>query len=580
MPVATSPPAPAAAHRGSRAAAARRLSPSPLFDSPSLIALLTEHGIKPKWATLIQQTLLHHTPQLTHPTPSPLPSDSSASSSTACPSSHHLSALDCDRVWQSLAERFSAPSSCPPAGLFPLLQSRTTLLSSRVCRAETSADGSTTKLLVELADGQLVESVIMRHRGKETSRGDDEEEAAEEAEQESKQAAVQARRTRRSAGRVTLCVSSQIGCRQACSFCATGSLGLKGSLMAGEIVEQLLHANRLLAAAAAAPSSSPPVSVSNVVYMGQGEPLDNYEAVLASIRCLTSPQLFRLSPARITVSTVGLTSRILALARDAPHVQLALSLHAPSQSLRLQLVPSSSAYTLPKLLSSLQQYIAVTGNTVLIQYILLAGVNSSVSQAEQLTALLQPLLPRVKLNLIPYNATEAGAGYTAPSRETVLLFQRRVQQAGIFCSVRQEMGSDVNGACGQLALKQTAEAGPSRQQGTTEKEGRVADIEDLACQRGGQGMRRRPPLRSQREDRRREEEGSCKDESAEWSTERRSAVAAAAVAKLAAGSAELSAASPVVHRLRTTVLVLAVLLVLLLLLLWSLSSPFRSPAPT
>ena len=127
---------------------------------------------------------------------------------------------------------------------------------------------------MELADGQLVESVVME-TGKETTCGDDEKEAAEEAEQESKQAAVRAGRTRRSAGRVTLCVSSQIGCRQACSFCATGSLGLQGSLMAGDIVEQLLHANRMLAAAAASSSSSSPaVSVSNVVYMGQGEPLD------------------------------------------------------------------------------------------------------------------------------------------------------------------------------------------------------------------------------------------------------------------------------------------------------------------
>ena len=219
--------------------------------------------------------------------------------------------------------------------------------------------------------------------------------------------------------------------------------------------------------------------------MGQGEPLDNYAAVLASLASFTSPHLFHLSPARITVSTVGVVPRILSLITDAPHVQLALSLHAPTQPLRLSLVPSASAYTLPRLLAALHLYTSTLHRRVLIEYILIADVNCSACHAVELVALLQPLLPYVAVNVIPFNGTAAveGRGYESPGVEEVMGFRRVVQEGGVFCTVRQEMGRDVQGACGQLALNQGAARG-----------GALQDIEDC----GGAGLAkpkqvRRPP---------------------------------------------------------------------------------------
>ena len=322
---------------------------------------------------------------------------------------------------------------------------------------------STTKLLLRLSSSDLIESVIIRHRAKQLR-------PSIPPDEEHKDAAAAAAADGH-AGRITLCVSSQVGCKQACTFCATGAMGLKGQLSAGEIVEQLVHANRLLAI------ESPGSKVTNVVYMGQGEPLDNYAALLASIDAFTSPRLFGLSPARITVSTVGLTRRIVDLITDAPHVQLALSLHAPDQALRLRLVPSSAAYTLPRLLDALHQYTAALRKRVLIEYILIRNVNASPSHAAELCALLQPLMPFVAVNLIPYNPVYAAsaAGFEAPEVEEVRTFQKAVQQAGIFCTVRQEMGRDVQGACGQLALSSIAPVAADAAQA-------VRDIEDAgAC---------------------------------------------------------------------------------------------------
>ena len=409
------------AQRGRR----RQLQPFPLFDTPALTALLVDNGIKPKWATILHQALLHHTPDFTSPDPSSPPPTAAA-------------------LYPTLLAHLTALSSPPPSTLLPLLLTHTSPLTSTVHSSVTSSDSTTTKLLLSLADAQLIEAVIIRHRGKQLPSPDE----------EVKEAA-------RSAGRVTLCVSSQVGCQQGCTFCATGTLGLKGHLMAGEVVEQLLHANRLLSQHDSA------LRVTNVVYMGQGEPLDNYGAVLASIEAFTSPQLFHLSPSKLTVSTVGLSHRMLSLITDAPHVQLALSLHAPTQALRLQLVPSSSAYTLTRLMSALTQYTSALQKRVLIEYILIQQVNADPSHATALVDLLSPLLPHVAVNLIPYNPTlaVAGRGYKAPAVEEVKAFQKEVQAGGIFCTVRQVMGGDVQGACGQLALN-------------TQGRVRVKDIED------------------------------------------------------------------------------------------------------
>ena len=166
---------------------------------------------------------------------------------------------------------------------------------------QTSKDGLTTKLLVKLRDGHMVESVIMRHE----------------------------------TGRQTLCVSSQVGCAMGCTFCATGTMGIIGDLTAGEILEQLVHANSVL---------DPKKPIRNVVFMGMGEPLNNFENVKATVTAMHNTKQFGLGHGHVTVSTVGVTPSIRRLTKEMPHVNLALSLHAPTQELRSKIVPAAKAY--------------------------------------------------------------------------------------------------------------------------------------------------------------------------------------------------------------------------------------------
>lgn len=221
---------------------------------------------------------------------------------------------------------------------------RFSLMTTTVADCCTSRDGSTTKMVVELQDGHRVESVVMRH----------------------------------DKGRVTLCVSSQVGCKMGCTFCATGTLGELGNLTCGEVLEQLVHAQRLFAPGGAmntatasdeddsATKTAVRVSgrgtgVRNVVFMGMGEPLNNYDAVLAALGPMTDPQCFAIARARCTVSTVGVVPRMRRLVKDAPGVSLALSLHAPNQSLREKIVPTATAYKLPALMAALDHYLASVG---------------------------------------------------------------------------------------------------------------------------------------------------------------------------------------------------------------------------
>ena len=205
-----------------------------------------------------------------------------------------------------------------PKALYALAEEKFALTTSRVQSASESRDGSTTKMVVVLQDGRLVECVIMRYgcvqldsyprdKLKTTADGDV---------------------VFRSTERATLCVSSQSGCQMGCTFCATGTMGLLANLTSGEILEQLYHANRV-------------TKIRGVVFMGMGEPLDNYAAVVTAIRGMTDVRRFSLSPTRVSVSTVGVAPRLRQLAHDCPGVSLALSLHAPNQHLRSQIVPSS-----------------------------------------------------------------------------------------------------------------------------------------------------------------------------------------------------------------------------------------------
>ena len=240
------------------------------------------------------------------------------------------------------------------------------IFTTRLHSSTTSRSGDATKMVIELQDSHRVESVLMRH----------------------------------DTGRVTLCVSSQVGCKMGCTFCATGTLGELGNLTCGEICEQVVYAKRL------APN------VRNVVFMGMGEPLNNYACVMDAIRALTDPRVFNLAPSHVTVSTVGVIPKMRMMIVDAPGVNLALSLHAPTQALREKIVPSATAFPLPALMAAVDAYLA-SGPKVraMIEYCVLGNVNDGVLHAEALGELLAGR--DVIVNLIPYNPTDVIAGHGA-----------------------------------------------------------------------------------------------------------------------------------------------------------------------
>lgn len=298
---------------------------------------------------------------------------------------------------------------------------------SRLESALTSRDGSTTKLLIRLHDGLAVESVVLRHDSGAGRYGDG---------------------PRPGGKRGTLCVSSQVGCAMGCTFCATGTMGMVRNLSCGEIVEQALYA-----------LSHERSHLRNAVFMGMGEPLNNYTAVCAAIRALTlqlSRGGFGLGPSRITVSTVGVVPRMLSLATDLPGVRLALSLHAPEQEARRGIVPSAKTWELGQLLAAADSYEHKSGHAPLIEYVLLAGVNDSAHHARLLAELLGTR--QWTCNLIPYNSATGSADvYAAPAAEVIDAFQRTLRtQYGINVTVRRSMGRDVQGACGQLATQAAA----------------------------------------------------------------------------------------------------------------------------
>ncbi|CAE7620290.1 rlmN [Symbiodinium microadriaticum] len=299
---------------------------------------------------------------------------------------------------------------------------RSTPFGNKLATAVTSADGSTTKMVFELHDGHKVESVVMRH--------DD---------------------------RTTICVSSQVGCQMGCTFCATGTMPVVGDLDAGEIVEQLLAAQRF-------ESSNNRPAVRNAVFMGMGEPLNNYDSVLSAVKTMTDlGQLgsFALPQSRVTISTVGVVPRMRQLARDLPGLSLALSLHAPTQELRQKIVPSAKNVPMEELLAAMDLHLETKTARAMIEYVLLADVNDTDDCAKELGQLLAPRARKVMVNLIPYNpgASSMPDGFRAPQHQRVERFQQILANCSIMTRVRREMGQDISGACGQLALTVPQEGG-------------------------------------------------------------------------------------------------------------------------
>ena len=273
-----------------------------------------------------------------------------------------------------------------------------------------STDGQTTKTLFRLRDGHTIESVLMRY-----------------------------------ADRQTICVSTQVGCPLACAFCATGQSGFERNLTAGEIIDQVLHFSRLL--------KTEDLKVTNVVFMGMGEPLLNYEATWQAVESLHDPSGFALGARKFTISTVGVVPGIERLRREELQVGLAVSLHAPDNELRTKLVPMNAKFPLEALIPACRRYAEHTGRRVTFEYALIHKVNDEKAQARALVGLIRGLPCHV--NLIPLNPSP-GSDYKATSRERVVGFQRELRRAGIPNSLRLRRGIDIQAGCGQLASKHQA----------------------------------------------------------------------------------------------------------------------------
>ncbi len=244
-------------------------------------------------------------------------------------------------------------------------------------------------------------------------------------------------------GRGTLCISSQVGCAMDCSFCATGAQGFNRNLTRAEIIGQVFVANKELPA-----RENGDPAVTNVVFMGMGEPLANYRNVIPALELLISDWAYGLSRRRVTISTSGLVPQIDKLGDDC-NVSLAVSLHAPNDELRSRIVPINKMHPIGSLLDACWAYAAKRSNRfITFEYVMLRGVNDSLEHADQLNDLLQG--KPAKVNLIPFNPFP-GTEFKRSSADTVQHFQNRLRQRGIVATTRRTRGDDIDAACGQLA---------------------------------------------------------------------------------------------------------------------------------
>jgi len=276
-----------------------------------------------------------------------------------------------------------------------------------------SSNNQTTKLLWKTRDGHFVESVIMRHLS----------------------------------WRNTLCVSSQVWCAMKCSFCATWKLWLTRNLDFYEIVEQILYVSDIL-------SQNGEWGLRNIVYMGMWEPFNNYPQVKKSIEIALDQKKINLANRRITISTCWIVPMIKEFAKDFPQTSLAISLHAPNDEIRNELMPINKAYPLKKLIWALDEYIADTNKKIFYEYIMIKDLNDKPEHAHQLWQLLEHQ-KIAHVNFIPYNPWEAASWltYEATSKQRILDFQKILEKYGIVSTIRATLWDDIDAACGQLAAK-------------------------------------------------------------------------------------------------------------------------------
>lgn len=299
------------------------------------------------------------------------------------------------------ATNFSQMSDLP-AGLRQELPKFLVPITSTVAKRSIASDG-TRKLLVRLADGQSVETVLMLE--------DD---------------------------RRTVCISTQVGCGMGCTFCASGLSGVARNLKAHEILEQLLLARNELPEAE---------RLTHIVVMGMGEPMANLNNLLDALAIATSPKGLGISSRHVTISTVGIPSRMLELAESGRKYHLAVSLHAPEDALRTRLMPTNEKTGISTILDAAAQFLAKTGRQVTFEYILLGGINDRAQDAEQLARLLEGR--RAHVNLIPFNPVE-GLPWRRPDKEAVSIFRQALEARQVTATVRKRKGADIDAACGQL----------------------------------------------------------------------------------------------------------------------------------
>lgn len=273
-----------------------------------------------------------------------------------------------------------------------------------------SKDEDTTKLLLNLQDNTPIESVLMQYPSKKLF----------------------------GHPRSTICVSTQVGCAMGCVFCATGQMGFERNMKAEEIVGQVIHFAKILLEKGQ--------HVTNIVFMGMGEPLANYSETIRAIKLLTHPRGFGIGQRNITISTIGVISGIDKLAEENLQIGLAISLHAPNDKLRKWLVPTAGSSSVLDLINAGKRYFLKTGRRVTFEYALIEGVNDSPEIATNLAILLKGNGSHV--NLIPLNPT--AGDFTRPKRKNVIEFERILYNSGINCTVRVEKGTEISAACGQL----------------------------------------------------------------------------------------------------------------------------------
>ena len=330
-------------------------------------------------------------------------------------------------IYGSLASDFASMRTLPQA-LRDRLDRDATIAGPRVRTELAAKDGRTRKLLLELADGRLIETVLMLYPASAEGRA-----------------------------RATVCVSTQAGCAYGCTFCATGQMGFDRHLTAGEIVAQVVYfARELRHKPWQAPDGQRIDRVTNLVFMGMGEPLHNYENTLKAVRILNMADGLNIGARHITISTVGLVPGILRLAEEPLQVNLAISLHAPNNAMRLRTMPVTRKYPIESVLDACTTYATRTNRQVTFEYVLLAGVNDAPEHARELAVLLSPLRQLCHVNLIPVNAT--AAEYMAPSGEAIRAFRDTLRAGGVSNSVRAERGDDIAAACGQLRTRETRNA--------------------------------------------------------------------------------------------------------------------------